>query len=78
MLSENAPARKTKILGRVLILAGVAVWIPYLALKLAGREPELLYFLPFHLMGVIPGAVLSRWRQLKRLVGPRSAIDSIK
>ncbi|MBI4201490.1 MAG: hypothetical protein HY532_00045 [Chloroflexi bacterium] len=65
---QHRPSRNRRI-GRILILAGVAVWIPYFALKLAGNDPALGLFLPFHLAGVIPGSILSRWRQLKRLLG---------
>lgn len=56
-------------LGRTLIIAGVCVWIPYFALKLAGLHPEMMLFLPFHLAGVIPGALISRWPQILRLLG---------
>ena len=60
-------------IGRGLILAGVAVWIPYGVLLLAGRDPDVRWYLPFHLSGVIPGAILVRrhWlgRQLNRIRG---------
>lgn len=47
--------------GRVLILLGVAVWIPYALLKYgAHNEVSLLPFLTLHLLGVIPGALLAR------------------
>ena len=48
-------------LGRVLILAGVAVWVAFGMVWLAGDEPRSAAYLPFHLAGVIPGAILSRW-----------------
>ncbi len=51
-----------------MILAGIAVWVPYFTLKVAGQDPEVMYFLPFHLGGVIPGAIMARWHQLKRLI----------
>ena len=53
-------------LGKLLILAGVAVWIPYSVLLLAGHAPEVRWYLPFHLCGVIPGAILARRRWLRR------------
>ena len=48
-------------LGRVLIFAGVAVWLVWGIVWLAGGEPRTAIYLPFHLAGVIPGAILSRW-----------------
>lgn len=53
--------------GKVLILAGVAVWGVYLVLLLLDRHPSTAHFLPFHLLGVIPGAILNRWHQIRRL-----------
>ena len=67
--SQEKATSKIRRLGRLLILAGVAVWAPYFVLKVAGRDPQLAYFLPFHLAGVVPGAILSRWHQIKRLLG---------
>jgi hypothetical protein len=67
METHRRAAPRSRRIGRILILAGVSVWIPYFALKLAGQEPPLVLFLPFHLSGVIPGAILSRWGQLQRL-----------
>ncbi|GAB4572240.1 MAG: hypothetical protein Kow0077_11090 [Anaerolineae bacterium] len=58
-----------KRVGRTLIIAGVCVWIPYFVLKFAGLHPQVLHFLPFHLCGVIPGAVIARWPQISRLLG---------
>lgn len=60
-----------KRIGRLLILAGVAVWIPYFVLEALGADPALEAFLPFHLAGVIPGAILSRWDQIMRLLRRR-------
>ncbi|MBI4311486.1 MAG: hypothetical protein HY681_06860 [Chloroflexi bacterium] len=65
--TQHKPSRSRRI-GRVLILAGVSVWIPFFALELAGKDPNVAYFLPFHLSGVIPGAILSRWGWIKRLL----------
>ena len=47
--------------GRLLILAGVMVWVTFAVVWLAGGEPAAGRFLPFHLSGVIPGAILARW-----------------
>ncbi len=49
-----------KTVGRLLVIAGISVWIPYFALEFAGAEVELMSFLPFHLALVIPGSVLAR------------------
>ncbi len=59
-------SRTRKIAGRVLILVGVAVWIPYAVLLLTGRDPEVGRFLPFHLAGVVPGAILARWDWIRK------------
>lgn len=48
-------------LGRILILAGALVWLVFGIVWLTGGEPRTALYLPFHLGGVIPGAVLSRW-----------------
>lgn len=53
----------TRKAGRLLILAGVMVWAIYAAVWLAGGEPDGALFLPFHLAGVIPGAIMSRWKR---------------
>ncbi|MFC1961131.1 hypothetical protein ACFLYO_10515 [Chloroflexota bacterium] len=57
----------TRRLGKYMIWAGVAVWIPYFLLKFAGMHPPVMAFLPFHLCGVIPGAILNRWSQIRGL-----------
>ncbi len=47
--------------GKVLIWIGVLAWIPYVVLKyLAGMHLSVVPFLAVHLLGVIPGSVLSR------------------
>jgi hypothetical protein len=44
---------------RVLILCGVAAWIPYAVWKyLLGGDPPRAPFLAVHLCGVVPGAFL--------------------
>jgi hypothetical protein len=54
---------KPRMVGRLLILAGAFVWLIFGIVWLAGGDPEVSRFLPFHLAGVIPGAALSRWKQ---------------
>jgi hypothetical protein len=49
--------------GRLLIAAGVAVWVVFAVVWLAGGDPEAGRFVPFHLAGVVPGSILSRWRR---------------
>ncbi len=49
--------------GRLLIAVGVMVWAVYAVVWLAGGEPDVGRFVPFHLAGVIPGAIMSRWRR---------------
>ena len=45
-------------LGTALIWLGVLVWLPFIGLRIAGETPSLLWFLPFHLAGVIGGSRL--------------------
>jgi uncharacterized membrane protein len=47
--------------GHLLIAAGVMVWVVFAVAWLAGADPDAGGFLPFHLLGVIPGAVMARW-----------------
>lgn len=65
-----------KTVGRVLVFAGISVWIPYFALKLSGAEVELMNFLPFHLALVIPGSVLVRGREVwNKILGRLDRVD---
>ena len=50
-------------LGTVLIWLGVMTWLPFIVLRIAGERPSLLWYLPFHLFGVVGG---SRLRSLAR------------
>ena len=50
-------------LGNVLIWLGVMTWLPFIVLRIAGEKPSLLWYLPFHLFGVVGG---SRLRSLAR------------
>lgn len=59
-------------LGTVLVWVGVLTWAPFIVLRAIGQKPAFLWFLPFHLIGVIGG---SRLRTVARrelgLVTPR-------
>jgi hypothetical protein len=47
--------------GTVLVIAGVAVWIVYVIVRYGmGYDVTGRQFLPYHLAGVVPGAVLRR------------------
>jgi hypothetical protein len=61
--AANAGLERT---GRWLIAAGILVWGVWLIAKLAGGQPQIGYFLPLHLLGVIPGAIMSRWSAVRR------------
>ena len=50
-------------LGTVLLWLGVLTWVPFIILRVVGEKPSLLWFLPFHLLGVIGG---SRLRAIAR------------
>ena len=50
-------------LGTILIWIGVFTWVPFIFLRVVGETPPFLWFLPFHLIGVIGG---SRLRVLAR------------
>lgn len=44
--------------GTLLIWLGVLIWVPFIYLKLTGGNPSFLWFLPFHLLGVVGGSRL--------------------
>lgn len=50
-------------LGTALIWLGVGTWVPFILLRVVGQRPVFLWFLPFHLAGVIGG---SRLRSVAR------------
>ena len=52
----NAP--KYFLWGTLLIWFGVLIWIPFIILQIAEKHPSFLWFLPFHLGGVIGGSRL--------------------
>ena len=64
--AEDAGIVRIQTIGRYLILAGGLVWGVWLAVRLSGGEPNVQYFLPFHLAGVIPGSIMSRWGAIRR------------
>ncbi len=45
-------------LGNALVWTGVLAWAPFIILRAMGYRPSLLWFLPFHLVGVIGGSRL--------------------
>ena len=50
-------------LGTILIWLGILTWLPFIVLRIIGEMPSLLWFLPFHLLGVVGG---SRLRSIAR------------
>lgn len=44
--------------GTLLIWLGVFTWLPFILLRATGGKPPFLYFLPFHLIGVVGGSRL--------------------
>jgi hypothetical protein len=61
-VEQNEQPARIERTGRWLIVAGVSVWLVFAVAWLAGRDPQGAHYLPFHLSGVLPGAVMSRWR----------------
>lgn len=59
-------------LGTALIWLGVCTWVPFIFLRVIGQRPAFLWFLPFHLAGVIGGSRLrSTARRELGLPSPR-------
>jgi len=59
-----------RVLGNILLVLGVAVWGLYAVLRFgAGWNVTAGQFLPFHLAGVVPGAILRRHRFFSKMVG---------
>ena len=54
-------------IGLTLLIGGISVWAVYGIVWLAGAEPDVRAFLPFHLGGVISGSLLNRWDAIRRL-----------
>lgn len=44
--------------GTLLIWLGVLIWVPFIYLKLNSGNPSFLWYLPFHLLGVVGGSRL--------------------
>ena len=68
-MTDHHERSRLQMAGRILILAGVGVWGVYGLCKLAGTEPAVGWFLPFHLAGVVPGVILSRWGTIRQWLG---------
>lgn len=45
-------------LANLLIWSGVLTWVPFILLRFAGEKPNIFWFLPFHLIGVVGGSRL--------------------
>lgn len=62
-------------LGTILVWLGVFTWVPFIFLRAVGEKPSFLFFLPFHLIGVVGG---SRFRSAARkelgLTSPRKNV----
>lgn len=43
-------------LANLLIWIGVLTWLPFILLRFAGEKPNIFWFLPFHLLGVVGGS----------------------
>ena len=54
LISANTRYR----LATVLIWIGVLTWVPFILLRFAGEKPNIFWFLPFHLLGVVGGSRL--------------------
>ena len=60
MTETTTTRRPMSRIAAVLLAAGIAVWVVFGVVWLAGGDPRVGHYLPFHLAGVIPGALLSR------------------
>jgi hypothetical protein len=66
MVTEDKTINSTLLryrLGTLLLWLGVFTWLPFIFLRAVGEKPPFLYFLPFHLIGVLGG---SRLRAMAR------------
>jgi len=57
-------------LGSVLIWVGVLTWVPYIFLRVTDIDPSPLWFLPFHLVGVIGGSRLRSFARKEMGIKP--------
>ena len=55
---EFIPAITRYRLANLLIWIGVLTWVPYIVLRFTGESPNIFWFLPFHLLGVVGGSRL--------------------
>jgi hypothetical protein len=54
--------------GRIFLWIGIVAWFPYGIMKYGlGRELPVWPFLAWHLVGVIPGSLILRWRWIRAL-----------
>jgi len=61
MVTKNKtflPAIARYRLANILIWLGLLTWVPFILLRFAGEKPNIFWFLPFHLLGVVGGARL--------------------
>jgi hypothetical protein len=52
------PAITRYRLATILIWVGALTWVPFIILRFAGERPNIFWFLPFHLLGVVGGSRL--------------------
>ena len=52
------PAAIRYQIANVMIWIGVLVWVPFILLRVSGEKPNIFWFLPFHLLGVVGGSRL--------------------
>ena len=52
------PAIARYRLANIMIWIGVLTWVPFILLRFAGERPNIFWFLPFHLLGVVGGSRL--------------------
>jgi hypothetical protein len=57
-------------LGTTLLWMGILTWVPFILLRVSGTRVALLWFLPFHLIGVIGGARLRSAAREDLGIGP--------
>jgi len=55
---NSIPALLRFRMANVMIWIGVLAWVPFILLRIAGEKPNILWFLPFHLLGVVGGSSL--------------------
>src|SRR5512145_605893 len=58
-LGQSSPQKNyLQMIGHGAIFAGILVWVPYFYLKATAQSVEVMNYLPYHLVGVLGGAVL--------------------